>query len=120
MLEQVCPIMPSRDLDATVAFYARLGFQTAYNDGAYMLTNRDRVELHFFHAPGHRPEASDHGAYLRPADVDAVSDEIAALGLPHDTGFPRFQPAEDKPWGMREAVLWDPDGNILRIGTVID
>ena len=116
MLEQACPILPSRDFAATWAFYESWGFAQWYDDGHYMLINRDKVELHFFHHATHRPENSDHGAYIRPTDVDAVSDLLAALNLPQDAGFPRFQPAEDKPWGMREATLWDPDGNLLRIG----
>ena len=119
MLEQICPILPSRDFDVTEGFYKRLGLETWYRDDGYLLMNRDKVEIHFFAKPDHRPEESMHGAYLRPADVDAISNEIAALDLPQATGFPRFSPAEDKPWGMREAALWDPDGNLFRIGTVI-
>ena len=116
MLEQACPIMPSRSFATTRGFYESWGFQTWYNDADYLLMNRDKVELHFFHHPEHRPENSDHGAYIRPTNVDAVSDLLAGLNLPDDAGFPRFQPAQDKPWGMREATLWDPDGNLLRIG----
>ncbi len=119
MLEQVCPILPSRDFAGTEAFYAGWGFTTHYNDGNYMLMNRDAVELHFFYLATHQPQDSTHGAYIRPGDVDALSDALEALGLPRDAGFPRFVPVEDKPWGMREATLWDPDGNILRIGQVI-
>ncbi|WP_299672309.1 VOC family protein [uncultured Roseobacter sp.] len=117
MLEQICPILPSRDFGQTEAFYTRLGFETQYKQAnQYMLMTRDKVEIHFFHHSGHRPEQSNHGAYMRPADVDAFSAQIEALGLPRTEGFPRFWPAEDKPWGMREAVIWDPDGNLIRVG----
>ena len=54
-------------------------------------------------------------AYLRPADVDALDAEWAALGLPA-AGIPRLVRAEDKPWGMRELALIDPDGNLIRAG----
>jgi hypothetical protein len=27
---------------------------------------------------------------------------------------------EDKPWGLREFAIVDPDGNLLRIGQVIE
>jgi hypothetical protein len=27
---------------------------------------------------------------------------------------------EDKPWGLREFAVVDPDGNLIRIGQVID
>ncbi len=120
MLEQICPIMPSRDFDVTEAFYARLGFQTWYKEhGQYLLMNRDKVEVHFFHHPSHDPARCDHGAYLRPSDVDEISKEIEGLNLHSANAFPRFTPAEDKPWGMREATLFDPDGNLIRIGQEI-
>jgi uncharacterized glyoxalase superfamily protein PhnB len=28
-------------------------------------------------------------------------------------------PPEDKPWGMREFAVVDPDGSLLRIGTPV-
>ena len=116
MLEQACPILPSRSFEVTRAFYESWGFTAWFDDGSYLLMNRDKVELHFFHHTTHRPENSIHGAYIRPTNVDAASDMLAKLNLPSDAGFPRFHPAENKPWGMREATLWDPDGNLLRIG----
>ena len=120
VLEKLSPIMPARDIAASEAFYARLGFRTVYKDHepGYLLMKREGAEVHFFHAPRHRPHASEHGAYLRPSDIDAFSAEVAALGLP-GTGFPRFAPAEDKEWGMRELAIWDPDGNLIRAGQEI-
>ncbi|MEL7133831.1 MAG: VOC family protein [Pseudomonadota bacterium] len=111
--------MPSRDFDVTQAFYARLGFDTWYKDDNYLLINRDQVELHFFSKPENVPQTCDHGVYIRPRNVDAFSSAIEKLDLPRADAFPKFQPVEDKPWGMREAALWDPDGNLLRIGEVI-
>lgn len=119
MLEQACPILPSRDFEVTESFYAGLGFETWFKDDGYLLINRDTVELHFFRKPRHRAASCDHGVYVRPTDVDKISEELEKLGLPREKAFPKFWPAEDKPWGMREAVLWDPDGNLLRIGQVI-
>ncbi|WP_116134598.1 VOC family protein [Tropicimonas sp. IMCC34043] len=114
MLEKLSPILPSRDIDATEAFYARLGFATVFKAAdSYLVTKRDAAELHFFLSPGTLPATNDHGAFLRPSDVDAFSAEVAALALPAK-GVPRFQPAEDKPWGMRECALIDHDGNLIR------
>ncbi len=119
VLQKLSPIMPSRDIEATAAFYAAIGFETVYKDAAeYLLMKRDGAELHFFLAPEHDPKRSDHGAYMRPDDVDALSAEIAALGLP-GSGVPRFIPAADKPWGMRELALIDIDGNLIRAGLEI-
>lgn len=118
-LEKLSPILPARDIAATEVFYARIGFATVYADADYLLMKRDGAEVHFFHAPGQDPATNDHGAYLRPSDVDAFSAQVVALDLPRDAGFPRFRPAEDTPWGMREAALWDPDGNLIRAGQEI-
>ena len=118
MLGQACPILPSRAFDVTEAFYRALGFEAFRHGSEYLIVSRDRVELHFFAAPDHRPETCDHGAYLRPSDVDALSAEWATKSMagPTTRDFPRFSAAEDKPWGMRELHVLDPDGNLLRVG----
>jgi len=121
MFLSACPIMPSRDLHATAAFYERLGFRLGhlYEKEGYLIVRREGAELHFFHHPGQVPGENDHGSYVRVADAAAVSAEFAALGLP-DEGIPRFLPAEAKPWGMRETVVLDEDGNLLRFGSDMD
>ncbi len=119
MFEKLSPILPTRDILAAERFYARIGFETIYRDEEeYLLLKREGAELHFFLSAGHDPARSDHGAYLRPTDIDALSDELAKLGLP-SKGIPRFVSAEDKPWGMRELALVDLDGNLIRAGQEI-
>lgn len=115
MLQKFCPIFPSRDIDRTEAFYARLGFRTIYRSEAddYLLLKREAAEVHFRLDPDHDSETCHHGGYMRPASVDEFSDEVAALGLPED-GRPCFRPPEDKPWRMRELEIVDPDGNLIR------
>jgi hypothetical protein len=34
-----------------------------------------------------------------------------------DSSIPAGAVAEDCPWGMREAMLTDPDGNEVRVGS---
>ena len=124
-LHKLAPIMPSADIAVTEAFYRQLGFETIYRDigapgqSGYLLMKCDGAEVHFFGKPSHRPADSEHGAYLRPSDIDVFSDRVAALGLSENTGWPRFAPAQDRPWGMREAYIWDPDGNLIRAGQEI-
>lgn len=116
-----CPIMPSRDFDRTVAFYGDLGFDVGarHDREGYLILRRDGVELHFFGYPGHEPEESDHGVYLRVADAAQVSREFEPLGLPAE-GIPRFIPAEAKPWGMMELAIVDEDGNLVRAGNPLE
>ena len=117
MLTRACPILPSRDLDVTETFYAKLGFKfgSRYDAEGYLILYRDDVELHFFRAPDHVPETCDHGVYLRLTEVAAWSDDLAEK-IPERDGFPRFSPAEEKGWGMFELTVFDPDGTILRAG----
>jgi hypothetical protein len=115
MLEKLSPILPARGIAETEGFWSRLGFETIYVDDDYLLMKREGAEVHFFHHPALDPAKNDHGAYLRPADVDALDAEWATLGLPA-TGIPRLVRAEDKPWGMRELALIDPEGNLIRAG----
>lgn len=115
MLEKLSPILPTRKIADAETFYARLGFRTVYRDNQYLLLKRDNAELHFFLHEKLTAETNDHAAYLRPSDIDALSAEIAALGLPRH-GIPRFEPAEIKPWRMKELAIVDPDGNLIRAG----
>jgi hypothetical protein len=115
MLEKLSPILPARDIGETETFWKRLGFTTIYCDAEYLLQKREGAEVHFFLHPDLDPFKNDHGAYLRPSNVNALDAEWAALGLPV-SGIPRLERAEDKPWGMRELALLDLNGNLIRAG----
>lgn len=121
MLETTAAILPSRDFDETAAFYAKFGFKVTgrWEDHRYLILACDMVELHFFGHKDHQPETSDHGVYIRSSDVDAFSAKLVSSDIPTE-GIPRYVAAEDKDWGMREAVVVDPNGNLLRIGQYLD
>lgn len=114
------PILPSRDIAATVDFYRRLGFEGGPHaaDAGYAILTRGPLELHFFRHPDLVPAESCAGCYLRMGDVARIHRAFAAAGLPN-RGIPRMDVLEDKPWGLREFAIVDPDGNLLRIGQVI-
>ncbi len=118
MLEKLSPILPARDIAATQDFWQRLGFHTIYIDAEYLLMKREGAEVHFFLHARLDPSTCDHGAYLRPADINALDAEWGALGLP-SLGIPRLERAADKPWGMRELALLDLNGNLIRAGQEI-
>jgi catechol 2,3-dioxygenase-like lactoylglutathione lyase family enzyme len=116
MLEKLCPILPARDIAATETFWQRLGFATVYRDDEeYLLMKREGAEVHFFYHPRLDPASCDHGAYLRPSDIRVLDAEWGALGLTA-TGIPRYIPLAEKPWGMAELALLDPNGNLIRAG----
>lgn len=113
------PILPSRSLAATLAFYARLGFEGEIVGEGYAILTRGDVELHFFAHPALVPADSWAGCYVRVADVAPLYRDFQAAQLPA-RGIPRMDVLADKPWGLREFAVVDEDGNLMRIGQVLD
>jgi catechol 2,3-dioxygenase-like lactoylglutathione lyase family enzyme len=110
------PILPSRSLNDTLAFYQRLGFDgKIHARGDYAILTRGTVELHFFIHRELRPAESSAGCYIRVSDVDTIYRAFASAKLPAK-GIPRQDTLADKPWAMREFAIVDPDGNLIRIG----
>jgi catechol 2,3-dioxygenase-like lactoylglutathione lyase family enzyme len=108
--DQVSPIFPVRDLDASLAHYDRLGFTTRkYEGGNYGFAVADDVEIHL----GVVTNFDEHGraaAYLFVDDADAVAAGWVAAGV-------EVHPPQDTEWGQREGAVVDPDGNVIRFGS---
>ncbi len=112
-------ILPCNDLDASEAFYNRLGFsrpdedrpEPGEEDSYRMLSNGEGGHLHLTDAvdgwliPGRNP----FGLYLYTEDVDALATRFAGEAVGKVT-------PEDKPWGMYEFALSDPDETLVRVG----
>ena len=117
-IERGEPILPSRDLAETRAFYARLGFEAWFGGRdwpEYEILSRGDFVVHFYLRAALDPFASDSMCYWRVPDARRLHAELATAALPA-AGIPRLTPPEDQPWGMREFALVDPSGNLLRIG----
>ena len=119
--DQAIPILPSRSVNDTVAFYRQLGFAGGVHphDNGYAVLTRGGAELHFFTHRELVPADSWAGCYLRVLDVERFYSACLAVDLPR-TGIPRLVALEDKPWGLREFAVIDPDGNLVRIGQIIE
>jgi predicted lactoylglutathione lyase len=112
-------ILPSNDLDASEAFYNRLGFtrpaadrpDDGSEDTYRMLADGKGAFIHLTDAvdgwliKGRNP----FGLYLYTENVDELaavfSGDIVEKEIP-----------SDKPWGMYEFALSDPDGTLVRVG----
>jgi catechol 2,3-dioxygenase-like lactoylglutathione lyase family enzyme len=121
MEEFAAPIMPARDLAATLAFYGRLGFEVVgdrWESYRYLIVRRGSLELHFWEHPDVDPLTTDFSCYLFVRDADALHAEWHGLGVPTDpaTGS-RLMPPVDTDYGLREFALVDPNGNLLRVGS---
>lgn len=105
-------IVPCHDLDASEAFYRRLGFDLDSDYGHYrILADGKGWHLHLTHCPGWPPRIEDNpfGLYLYVEDIDAVADRVRDLII--EPGAPHL-----KPWGMIEFSLSDPSGVLVRVG----
>lgn len=113
------PMLPSTNLDTTERFYGVLGFERAARHPDYMVLLLGDLELHFAWL-GDDPEmtldphANFAGCYLRVENADLLHEAWSQTPAAE-----RMDEIEDKPWGLREFHLVDPDGNLLRIGHLL-
>lgn len=113
--DRVTANLPSRDFDATAAFYAALGFDCDYRDESWMILSRGSLEIEFFPAQGLDPYSSWHGACIRVSDLDALWSAFQAARISRDPrAIPRLTPARDIRPGLRMFALVDCDGSLLR------
>ncbi|MEU8802929.1 VOC family protein [Spirillospora sp. NPDC048819] len=109
------------DIQATIAFYARLGLtftiDEAYPDhaacdlpgGLHLMLDTEKFRASAQASGWSRPSGDPRNflafEFGAPADVDAKYAELA------DAGYTAVQEPWDAFWGMRYATVLDPDGN---------
>jgi predicted enzyme related to lactoylglutathione lyase len=110
---QVVPILQVGDLQTSMEYYEnQLGFKTEWTHGdpaSFASISRDGLMI-FLQQGGHH--GGPQVVYMVVNDVNAMHDDIAARGAQV------VDPPQDRPWGMREMVVKDPDENHIRIGTM--
>ena len=120
MSERAVPVLLSRDLDETLRFFERLGFE---NRGAppeewgYLIIGRGDVELHFSEDPSVDPLSTASMCYLYVDDASRLHDEWKGLIEPDPATGSRIEPVTTTDYGMREFAVVDRNGNLLRIGS---
>ena len=116
------PILPSRDLRETLAFYEALGFE---NRGAppeawdYLIVGRGDLWLHFAATPDVDPLSTAGSCYLYVDDADALHAEWSRVVEPDPATGSRVVAPVTTAYGMRELAVVDPSGNLLRVGTEV-
>ena len=122
--ERMIPLLPCRSIDDQIAFYASLGFEVTYRQKApnvYAAIQRGAIELHFFVLKGYEPANSYSTCYVLVSDVDTLYADFRdglkrSLGRVPTRGIPRIGALKDMSYGVRQFLLTDPGGNIIRIG----
>ncbi|PXA67165.1 bleomycin resistance protein [Cryobacterium arcticum] len=114
--DRAVPNLPSRDFDATEAFYTAVGFERVFRDAGWMILTRGGLQLEFFPAPDLDPYSSSFMCSLRVADVDALYAAIRRAGVTEGTvGMPRLHPVRMQEWGLRAGYLVDLDGTQIAL-----
>ncbi len=113
---RVVAIVPSGDLDASEAFYRRLGLEVVGDYGDYRILADGRgghVHLNRVRGWPRKVEDNPFGLYLYVEDVDAVAERVRELII--EAGTP-----SRKPWGTYEFAVSDPCGTLIRVGRVVE
>ena len=116
MTDRAGPNLPSRDFDATIAFYGGFGFTQDYRDEGWLILRRGDISLEFFPFADLDPATSSFMCSIRVDDVDELYRRITAAGVVESTvGFPRVHPVARQPSGLRIGNLIDIDGTQLNL-----
>jgi len=122
--DRMIPILPCASIDDQLAFYESLGFEVTYRQKApnvFAAVQRGAIELQFFVLKGYRPADSYSTCYVLVSDVETLYADFraglkTALGRIPTRGIPRLGPPRDMSYGVRQLLMTDPGGNIIRIG----
>lgn len=107
-VQATVPVLASLNLAETLQFYtAHLGFAALLEMDNYLILQRDGCELHFWPC-NERHIAENTSCYVR-ANTGVLHADFAARGL-------QVAPPVIQPWGMKEMVVIDPHGNLLKFG----
>lgn len=119
--ERVAPVLPVRDVARALERYRRLGFEgsaygepgkSADDDPIYGFLAWGPVEIHLARARELDPKASTSACYLYVDDADALHAAWSTANVEGELRAP-----VDTPYGLRELVFIDADGNLLRVGS---
>ena len=110
---QLVTELPVRSLAESLSFYRAAGFRLlratptfgvlAWGDRLLFLTEREEVRV------------GDHPANIRLI----VGDVDARFAQAQSKGWPIRQPLADRPYGLRDFTVLDPDGYELRFAAVL-
>jgi hypothetical protein len=99
-------IIPCNNLDASEAFYNKVGFKrNGWDDGYRILFDGKGAQIHLVKAvegspiPGKNP----FGIYYNAENVEELAMNFGTK-------------PEEKPWSQYEFSISDPDGTLVRVG----
>jgi len=110
--------VPARDFETSKRFYQDIGFALVWStdDLAYLRHDRSVFLLQNFYVKEHVDNFKMH---LLVERVDDWWRRIQDAGIVERYSVYAEAPA-DRPWGLRDFVLFDPAGVMWRIGEPVD
>jgi catechol 2,3-dioxygenase-like lactoylglutathione lyase family enzyme len=114
MLNDAAVVMSVADIARSLAWYRdALGFDLSFQYGEptfYVCLCRDNVSIHLIAQEQARRTAGQGALCVFVSDVDALYEDFVRRGA----NIPK--PPQDYDYGMRDFLLYDPDGNQLTFG----
>lgn len=112
----ISPFLGTDDLPAALAFYQdMLGFDLAWewgNPREVAAVCRDQVEITLTCRSDARPSGTSQ-LYLHIDAIDAYYTKLQQAGAAIEVSI------GDRPYGMRDFSIADPDGNLLTFGQLL-
>ena len=107
---RVSPTIPVADIDRALQFYCGvLGFAVGFSNGdpvSFAVIEQGEAQLHLCVKPAGAGTAHNH---VLVDDLDGVYDRLKQAGMTVQ------QPPKIQPWGLRDLVVADPDGNTFEV-----
>jgi catechol 2,3-dioxygenase-like lactoylglutathione lyase family enzyme len=111
---RVAPTVPVADLHRALRFYeGLLGFRVAFTNGipvSFAVIKQGDAEFHLSMQP---EKAGFSHVHVMVDDLDGVHE------LLQQAGAAVTQPPKLQPWGLRDLVVADPDGNTLEMAQAV-
>ena len=96
----VMPIVYSDDIDTSVAFYTRLGFELGFRHGGWAELRSPDGGMLALHAATEKPAGTVELCFHAPEPLERITDDPLTI--------------IDEAWG-RQVTLRDPDGTELTV-----
>lgn len=112
---EIKAFVPSRDFELSKRFYRDLGFNIPWSSDelAYLYAGNCSFLLQKFYVKEH---ADNFMMHMLVEDVESWWRLVQEQRLAERYGV-RAEPPADRPWRIRDFVLFDPTGVAWRIGT---
>ena len=116
--KKISPMLAVADMEETIGFYRDvLGFVPVMTSPDYVIVERDGQTIHFQRAASEEVMACVHGhmeIYIEVADIAPLWEHVKGFKGRH-----KIRDLFDRPYGMTEFHIEDPNGCLVFVGEPI-